>query len=205
MPIQVSSNTGESDTEAVDQGAIAGSQPKAHGHVDFLRGVEELLNTLPGAVFVTTREIGVGDNPEGAFGDMVVGIVNMPGVPIEDRALRSRYVYVDRDSRGSYLSGSKNYWLHLPPIAPAENCAAETPSPLLTTRQLPKLHEQRLLVKSLDGSYEIYFGPNALPGKDRNWIPTIQDKAWCVVMRLYDPVEAWSGKPWRPREIEFFQ
>jgi hypothetical protein len=208
MPIAITPNTAEprrDPAEGFDERAIGGAQPKTRDHVDFLREVEEFLNALPGAVFVATREIDAGDSSGGTFGDMVVGVVNMSAAMIENPARRSRYVYVDRDSKGNYLSGSKNYWLHLPPIVPLKDCAAGTSSPLAATRQLPRLHEQRLLVKNMDDSYEIYFGPIALAGKDKNWIQTIEGKAWCVVTRLYDPVEAWSGKPWRPKEIEFFQ
>lgn len=205
MPIAITPNTAEPRRDApkgFDEHASGDAQPKACDHLDFLRGVEEFLNALPGAVFVATRE--VGDSAAGAFGDMVVATVTPTGM-IKDSALSSRYVYVDRDVKGNYLNGSKNYRLHLPPIASQKNCAAETPSTLPIDRPLLNLHEQKLLVQSTDDSYEIYFGPNALWGKDRNWIQTVQGKGWSVVMRLYDPVEAWFGKPWRPREIEFFQ
>jgi hypothetical protein len=34
------------------------------------------------------------------------------------------------------------------------------------------------------------------------WIQKVAGKGWFSLLRLYDPVEAWYDKTWRPGEIE---
>ena len=53
-----------------------------------------------------------------------------------------------------------------------------------------------------DGSYEVYFGPNAPKGKEGNWLATIPNKSWFMILRMYGPLEPWINKTWRPSEIE---
>jgi hypothetical protein len=60
---------------------------------------------------------------------------------------------------------------------------------------------KKLLVNN-DGSVNIWFGPKALPGKENNWIQTIPGKGWKMILRLYEPLEAWVNGTWKPGEIE---
>ncbi|MCP5527171.1 MAG: DUF1214 domain-containing protein [Verrucomicrobiales bacterium] len=53
-----------------------------------------------------------------------------------------------------------------------------------------------------DGSYDIYFGPSAPGGYERNWLETVPGKGWFVAFRVYAPLEPWIEKTWRPGEIE---
>jgi len=53
-----------------------------------------------------------------------------------------------------------------------------------------------------DGSYTVYFGPEAPEGKESNWIQTVPGKGFFTIMRLYGPLEPWFDKTWRPSEIE---
>jgi hypothetical protein len=53
-----------------------------------------------------------------------------------------------------------------------------------------------------DGSTDIYFGPQAPPGKENNWIQTVPDKGWFTLLRLYGALEPWFDKTWKPGEIE---
>jgi hypothetical protein len=52
-----------------------------------------------------------------------------------------------------------------------------------------------------DGSYDIYFGPEAPAGYENNWLQTIPGKGWFVALRMYGPLEAWIEKTWRPSEV----
>jgi hypothetical protein len=56
-----------------------------------------------------------------------------------------------------------------------------------------------------DGSVDVYFGPKAPSGKENNWIQTIPDKGWFMILRLYGPLDPWFNKTWRPGEIELQQ
>ena len=53
-----------------------------------------------------------------------------------------------------------------------------------------------------DGSYDIYFGPEAPKGKESNWVQTVPGKGWNTIFRLYGPLESWFDQTWRPGEIE---
>jgi len=58
------------------------------------------------------------------------------------------------------------------------------------------------VVPNADGSYTVYFGPTAPPGKEANWVQTVPGKGWCVLFRLYGPLEPWFDRTWKPGDIE---
>ncbi len=47
--------------------------------------------------------------------------------------------------------------------------------------------------------------PEAPAGKEKNWIQTVPGKGWCVILRLYGPVEPWFDKTWQPGEVELIK
>ena len=53
-----------------------------------------------------------------------------------------------------------------------------------------------------DGSMDVWFGPKAPAGMEKNWVETIPGKGWFMILRLYGPLEPWFNKTWRPGEIE---
>ena len=53
-----------------------------------------------------------------------------------------------------------------------------------------------------DGTIDIYFGPTAPEGKESNWLQTVPGKGWWTILRLYNPLQAFFDKTWRPSEIE---
>jgi len=49
----------------------------------------------------------------------------------------------------------------------------------------------------------IYFGPSKpADTKAGNWIQTMPDKGWFMLLRLYSPLESFFTKEWRPSEVE---
>lgn len=54
----------------------------------------------------------------------------------------------------------------------------------------------------MDGSVDVWFGPEAPAGKENNWIKTVPGKSWNMILRLYYPLESWFNRSWRPGEIE---
>jgi hypothetical protein len=74
---------------------------------------------------------------------------------------------------------------------------------LQTDQEYPSVGSQtKGLLINPDGSVDVYFGPKAPTGKEKNWVQTIPGKGWNTMMRLYSPLESWFYKGWRPREIE---
>jgi hypothetical protein len=55
--------------------------------------------------------------------------------------------------------------------------------------------------QNADGSTDVYFGPEALTGKEKNWVQTVPGKGFWIILRLYAPLEPWFDKTWRPSVI----
>ena len=59
------------------------------------------------------------------------------------------------------------------------------------------------LLKNKDGSVTIYLGPDKPAGeKTKNWIPTVNGKAWFPYFRLYSPKQAFLDRTWVLPDIE---
>ncbi len=113
------------------------------------------------------------------------------------------------DSNDKPFDGSKTYKLHLPPDVPVNNFWAvtlydtQTRTQLQTGQLFPTVGSQtKGMQKNADGSYDVYFAPEAPVGKEGNWLQTNRDKSWFVILRMYGPLEPWINKTWRPGEIE---
>ena len=79
----------------------------------------------------------------------------------------------------------------------------QTRSMLQTDQHLPRLGSQSGTVETNpDGSIDIYFGPTAPEGKADNWLQTVPGKGWWTILRLYNPLQPFFDKTWRPGEIE---
>jgi hypothetical protein len=116
------------------------------------------------------------------------------------------------DSKKQPFDGSKTYKLHLPPNVPVNNFWAvtiydtQTRSMLQTGQQFPTVGSQtKGIEKNADGSFDIYFAPEAPAGKEGNWLQTVPGKSWFVILRMYGPLEPWLNKTWRPSEIELLK
>jgi hypothetical protein len=121
----------------------------------------------------------------------------------------SQYAAALVDAKGNPLDGSKTYRIHMPPNVPAKDFWSftvydnQTRSMLQTDQQSPAVGSlSKGLVANADGSVDVYFGPRAPAGKERNWAQTVPGKGWNVLLRLYGPLEPWFNKTWRPGEIE---
>ena len=118
-----------------------------------------------------------------------------------------QYAGANLDSNGNYFDGSKNYRLTLPPNVPAKDFWSvvlydpQTRSELQTDQQFPSLSSQKNVQKNPDGSYDVYFGPKPPAGRESNWVQTVPNKGWFMILRLYGPLEPWFNKTWRPGDI----
>jgi hypothetical protein len=137
--------------------------------------------------------------------------VNTPAMAWKLIGKGSQYAWGYLDAKGNYLDGKKNYKLNLPKNPPANKFISivaydpQTRSELQTGQPFPSYNNVRdkdKVIANDDGSVDLYFGPKAPAGKEANWIQTVPGKGWFCLLRLYDPVEAWYDKTWRPGEIE---
>ena len=132
-----------------------------------------------------------------------------PAMAVTHPGAGSDYAIAFRDAQKNAFDGSKTYKLHLPPNVPINNFWAvtiydtQTRSMLQTSQPFPSVGSQsKGFVKNADGSYDVYFSPEAPAGKAGNWQQTVPGKSWFAILRMYGPLEPWINKTWRPSEIE---
>jgi hypothetical protein len=122
----------------------------------------------------------------------------------------SAYAYTIQDANGDVLDGGKTYRLHIDPNPPAKNFWAidiydtQTRSLLQVPSTIwPALASNSGTVQAnADGSFDLYFGPEAPAGKESNWIETLPGKSWFPLVRIYGPLEPWFDQTWRLGEFE---
>jgi hypothetical protein len=132
-----------------------------------------------------------------------------PAMALQMVGKGSQYAVATTDSTSKPLDGSKTYKIHLPPNIPAEEFWSfviydnETRSELQTDQQFPSIGSQKKdLVVNPDTSVDVWFGPKAPQGHESNWVQTVPNKGWNVLLRLYSPKQAWFDKTWKPGEFE---
>lgn len=121
----------------------------------------------------------------------------------------SQYAVAYSDNQGNTFDGSKTYKINVPANAPMKDFWSftiydnQTRAMLQTDYQFPGIDSNKEgLKQNSDGSYDIYFAPEAPEGMENNWIQTIPGKGWNTIFRLYGPLEAWFEKTWKPGEPE---
>jgi hypothetical protein len=113
-----------------------------------------------------------------------------------------------RDKEGHAFDGVKSYRLHVPPNPPAKQFWSVTlydvgtRSIILNEQHRAQLGSREDLAKNADGSVDVYFGPTAPKGFEKNWIQSVPGQAWFAVFRFYAPTEAYFDKSWPLPDIE---
>jgi hypothetical protein len=131
-----------------------------------------------------------------------------PGMLSQTPGRGAKYMIAFVDGQGANLSGGKSYRLHLPRDIPAANFwsvtlyEAENGSGLANGQPFPSLGSRDAPVQNADGSTDLFLGPVAPAGKDRNWLATVPGKGYFAVLRLYGPTAAAIDKSWKPGDIE---
>jgi hypothetical protein len=141
--------------------------------------------------------------------------VNTPAMALEIPGVGSNYAFATADKNGDILYGENSYKVTLPANAPAKDfwsVVAYDPQ-TRSELQIPggsaypsKNNKRDKLVYNADKSVTLYFGPKPLEGKPKaNWIQTVPNKAWFVLLRLYGPLEPWFKKTWQPSDFELLE
>ena len=131
-----------------------------------------------------------------------------PGMLSKVPGKGAAYLIGFRDSAGNFYSGDKSYRLHLPAPVPAANFwsltlyNALTASGLDNGQPFPSLNSHDHPGANADGSFDLYVGPSAPPGKEANWLKTVPGKGYFTILRLYGPTEAFLDQTWRPSDLE---
>jgi hypothetical protein len=136
-----------------------------------------------------------------------------PAMAMRLPGIGSQYLLVMQDAAGNHFDGAKTYKVTLPKGIPEANFWSLTlydnmsRSMLDTPQRYPRAGSQSYpspaAEANADGSTTIYFAPTQPAGVKRgNWIQTMPGKGWFVILRLYNPLEPFFDKSWRPSEIE---
>jgi hypothetical protein len=146
-----------------------------------------------------------------AFFYYVTGIT--PAMAMRLPGIGSQYLMAMMDADKNYFDGSKTYKVTLPKGIPEANFWSltlydnQTRSMLDTPQRYPRAGSQSYpspaAEAASDGSTVVYFSPAQPRGIARgNWIQTDPKKGFFVILRLYNPLEPFFAKTWRPSEIE---
>jgi len=120
----------------------------------------------------------------------------------------SAYLSAYKDKAGHWLDGGTSYRLHVPPNAPIKLFWSVTvydvdTRALIRNDQKSADRSSRMdLRKNEDGSVDIYTGPKAPAGFEKNWIPTVSGRNWFAYFRFYNPTEAYFDRSWPLPDFE---
>jgi hypothetical protein len=118
------------------------------------------------------------------------------------------YLFVSRDKDGDPMDGSKVYRLNVPANPPVRQYWSVVLYDFAThalIRDMPFSSRSSLqadIAKNSDGSTDVYFGPKAPAGKEKNWIPTQSGGRFEALFRFYGPEKALFDKSWVLPDIE---
>lgn len=129
-----------------------------------------------------------------------------PGMTFSTPNVGAKYPATFTDASGEFLVGDRSYRLHLPAGVPAKLFwsvtvyDAATASGLDNGQAFPSINAMDQPETNADGSVDIWFGPNR--PRHRNWLATVPNKGFFVILRLYAPTEAFFDQSWKPGDVE---
>jgi hypothetical protein len=118
------------------------------------------------------------------------------------------YLLAIHDANGQPLVGSATYRLRVPANAPVKqywSVTAYDGDTHALIRGMPRASlasNSAGVQKNADGSYDVYFGERAPPGKDANWVPTDPKRKFELLFRLYGPEKAFFDNAWKLPDVE---
>jgi hypothetical protein len=120
----------------------------------------------------------------------------------------SAYLGAYKDKTGEWLDGGTSYLLRVPPNPPVKLFWSvtvydvDTRALILNEQKIADRSSRMDLRKNDDGSVNIYCGPKAPAGFDKNWIPTVAGKNWFAYFRFYQPTEGYYDRSWPLPDFE---
>lgn len=142
--------------------------------------------------------------------------------PVGHRGLVYSYAYIGikhlgagqfysisiRDKDGDTFEGDKAYRLHVPPNVPVKQYWSvtaydrETHALIRNVDRASRSSQIPELIKSADGSVDLFLGPKPPEGKEANWIPTDPSRKFELMFRAYGPTEEFFQKRWVLSDVE---
>jgi len=119
-----------------------------------------------------------------------------------------QYLGIQKDKEGHWLQGGNSYTLHVPPDVPVKQFWSitlydpETRCFIDNPYDIAGVDSRMDLIQNADGSVDLYFGPTAPTGKEKNWVPTIPGRGWFAYFRFYAPTEPYFDRSWSLPDIE---
>jgi hypothetical protein len=135
-----------------------------------------------------------------AFAYAATGIT--PAMASKGIGKGSQSIWTPMDSSGAFLDGARSYRLRIPPKVPVKDFwsivvyDSGSRSLLQNGQKFPGISSYTNPLLNDDGSVDIYFGPEAPAGKEKNWIRTVPGKGWFTILRLYGPLTAFFERKW---------
>jgi hypothetical protein len=120
----------------------------------------------------------------------------------------SAYLGTYKDKAGRWLDGGTSYRLRVPPNAPIKLFWSitvydvDTRALIENDQKIADRSSRMDLRKNADGSVDIYTGPKAPAGYEKNWIPTVPGRNWFAYFRFYQPTEAYFDRSWPLADFE---
>ncbi|MCF8031934.1 MAG: DUF1254 domain-containing protein [Desulfarculaceae bacterium] len=136
-------------------------------------------------------------------------VTTSQGMTKREEGKGSAYLGTYYDSQGNALMGGHTYRLHLEPDPPAANFWSVTvydiANRLLIRNKIRRSDlssRMRGLKKNADGSVDLYFGPQAPPGEESNWVQTNPGESFFIYLRLYGPLKPFIEQKWPMNRVE---
>jgi len=127
-----------------------------------------------------------------------------PSVPVLPRRTSARI----RTRPAKWLDAGTSYRLRVRPHPPIKLSwsvtiyDADTRALILNDQKVANRLSRMDLQKNEDGSVDIYCGPQAPAGFEKNWIATVPGKNWFAYFRFYQPTEAFFDRSWPLPDFE---
>jgi len=118
------------------------------------------------------------------------------------------YLLTGKDKDGKPLDGKSSYRLRVPANVPVTQYWSmtvydrETHTFIRNAPCLGRSSQTPGLERNANGSVDIFFGPTAPKGQERNWVPTDVQGRFEVLARFYGPQKPLFDKTWKLPDIE---
>jgi hypothetical protein len=162
------------------------------------------INVFPGNAEFTAPTFNYIDVRTGFF---TYAYSASPAMAVNMVNVGAKYPVAFRDAKGNFLMGQHHYRLHLPAGIPAAIFWSVTAydawsaSGVQNGQPFPSINTMDGPTQNADGSVDIDFGPTQ-PANAKNYIRTLPQKGFFVILRLYGPTQPFFDKVWKPDDMQ---